>query len=161
MSSDFWAAVSSLATLVGAVVVSIAAVLAYLQLREMATARSLEAFSRVIDGLTTEEMSKARRYILSNNLPPPDEITPAMYDQMHKLWVAFDNVGIMVAFKMIPERVVLEMFHSTIIRCWQKLEPYILHERRKRKTTYQVYFEDLYHRSIRYRDMHHPEEAKG
>jgi hypothetical protein len=158
MGSDIWNAVSSISTLIGTIVVSITVILAYFQLKEMTAARSLEALLRVFDELTNEEMSRARRYVLSHNLPPPDQVSPEIYEQMHKVWVSFDNLGIMVAKKMIPEQIALEMFHDNVIQYWQKLEPYIQYERKKRKTKYQIFFEALYHSSLEYRNKHYPEE---
>lgn len=162
MSSDDWAAVSALSTLIGSLVVTITVILALIQLKEMATARTLEAFSKIVDILTSEEMSKARRYLMKNTLPTPGKkISPKIYEQMHRVWVAFDNLGIMVAYKMLPERLALEMFYSSVIVCWEILKPHILHERESRKARYQIYFENLYERSVKYRKKYHPEESKA
>ena len=148
MASDVWTAVSAIATLVEATVVTVTAILVYIQLKEMAAARSLEALSRVFDTVTTEEMSEARRYVLNQELPPPGEAPPEAYRKMHKVWVSFDNLGLLVDHRMLPEEIALDMFYDTVVECWQKLEPHIQHERDTRGTKYQKFFEDLYHRSV-------------
>ena len=148
MSSDVWTAISAVSTLVEATVVTATAILVFIQLKEMAAARSLEALSRVFDTVTTEEMSEARRYVLSQELPPPGEASPEVYRKMHKVWVSFDNLGLLVDHGMLPEEIALDMFYDTVVRCWQKLETHIQHERETRGTKYQKFFEMLYHRSV-------------
>ena len=103
MASDVWTAVSAIATLVEATVVTVTAILVFTQLKEMAAARSLEALSRVSDSVTTEEMSEARRNVLNQELPLPGEVSPEAYREMHKVWVSFDNLGLLMDYKMLPE----------------------------------------------------------
>lgn len=153
-----WDAISAISTLIGTIVVSVTAVFAFYQLKEMTSARWVEAVTKVFDMLiTNDEASRARRYVRANNLPSPGQASPEVYEQMWKVWVSFDNLGVMIAFRMLPEHLPLEMFYSTVIECWEKLEPHIMYERRKRTQRYQVFFEDLYHRSLEYRDKYHPE----
>jgi hypothetical protein len=170
-----WEAMSAISTLVGTIVVIIAAIFAYFQLKEMTNARWAEAVTKVFDMLVTNnEISEARRYIRNNDLPNPGNASPEVYEQMWKVWVSFDNLGVMIVFKMLPEHLPLEMFHSTVIECWEKLEPHIIHERRERAkkgqhlaekdqqhlARYQVFFEDLYHRSLDYKNKYYPEGSQ-
>ena len=155
MAHETWNVVIAASTLVGTVVVSVTAILAYLQLKEMTAARWVEAISKVFDMLINDEISKARRYVRTKDLPPPgtieDEITNEDYQRMYKVWTSFDNLGIMIAFNMLPEHLPLEMFHTQVIECWEKLEPQIHFERQRRKGWYAHFFEDLYILCIEYR----------
>jgi hypothetical protein len=156
-----WDAISAISTLVGAIVVSVTAVFLYYQLKEMTAARWVEAVPKVFDMLiNNDDTSRARRYIRTHDLPSPGQASPEVYEQMWKVWVSFDNLGVMISFKMLPAHLPLEMFYSTVIECWEKLEPHIMHERSKRTQRYQVFFEDLYHRSIEYRDRYYPEDPQ-
>lgn len=165
MSSEVWAAVgaisaliSALSTLISFLFFSMTIILAYVQLKEMATARSVEALSGVIDKLSSPEMSKARRYVLTEDLPPPEDVPSEVYEILYSVWVSFNQVGLMVAFKLIPERLVFEMYYGSIIRCWLRLEPYIQRERQTRRGVYQKHFEDLYRRSVAFRDKYYPHQ---
>lgn len=164
MDSDVWSIVTALSQFAMAgtacyatPLVLLGALAAWRQLREMAKARSLEALSRVLDELSTPEMSKARRYVLTHDLPPPGSVPEDIHQQMHMVWVSFDKVGLMVEFELIPSQLALEMYYGSIIYSWEKLEPYIRYERETLKRRYQDYFEKLYDRALRYKAEHEPD----
>ncbi len=152
MSSDSLSVLTSNSTIIGTIVVCITAILIFLQVKEMANARMMEALSSIFNSLTNEDMSRARRYVLNHKLPQPGLTSLEDYENMHKLWVAFDNLGIMIEYKLIPKEIALKMFSHTIISCWHILKPFIIHERKKRNAQYQMYFEKLYDDSINFRN---------
>jgi D-glycero-D-manno-heptose 1,7-bisphosphate phosphatase len=144
MSSEFWTALSSISTAIASLVVIIALLLSYREIREMARARSLDALLEVFKSLTSEDTSISRRYVLTHDLPLPGEAPPEVYEHMHKVWVSFDNLGLMVHFEMLPKRIALPMFYGQAIKCWNKLEQHIRYEEYIRKTWYQIYFKEFY-----------------
>ena len=157
-----WELLANIATAIGLPVVCTAAVFAYLQLKEMAAARWTEATAKVFEMLIQdEETRKARRYVRTCQLPLPGEATEEQWNIMYRVWVSFDNLGVLVAHKMLPAHLSMEMFHGSIIECWEKLAPHIHQERAARGGRYQVFFEDLYCRSIEYRNSHYKNPESG
>lgn len=166
MGSNVWPIVTALSEFAMAAtaccatpLVVLGALAAWWQLREMAKARSLEGFSRMIGELSTPEMSKARRYVLRHDLPPAGSVPEYIYQRMHMVWVSFDKVGLMVEFELIPSELVLEMYYQSIIDSWEKLEPYIRYERETFKRRYQEYFQKLYDRALTYKLKYEPDSS--
>lgn len=150
MNPEFWTVLSSISTAIASVVVIITLILSYRGLKETVRSRSLDALRETFQNLTAEDMSVSRRYVLTKDLPMPGKVSAEAYEHMHKVWVAYDNLGIMIHNKLLPREIALSMFHDSIIKCWQKLEPYIQYEEFKRKTYYQIYFKELYKASCQY-----------
>ncbi|HKY55153.1 MAG TPA: HAD family hydrolase, partial [Anaerolineales bacterium] len=150
MPSEFWTAISSISTAIASIVVIIALIFTYRQIKEMVQARHLEALLEVFNKLTPEDISKSRRYILTNDLPEPGSASPEVYEHMHKVWVSFDNLGLMVHLKMLPKEIALPMFYGQTIKFWNKLERHIQYEEYIRKTWYQIYFKQFYELSREY-----------
>jgi D-glycero-D-manno-heptose 1,7-bisphosphate phosphatase len=69
---------------------------------------------------------------------------------MHKTWVAYDNLGLLVHFGMLPREIALAMFYDSAIKCWTKLEPHIAYEEVVRKSWYQIYFREFVYLSRQY-----------
>jgi len=55
----------------------------------------------------------------------------------------FDNLGVIVANKIVDEKLVISFMGESIYSAWQALEPFIKRERELRNSEYQEYFEDL------------------
>jgi D-glycero-D-manno-heptose 1,7-bisphosphate phosphatase len=149
-SPELLTAISSFSTILASFAVIITIFFTYRQIREMVQARHLEALLEVFNKLTSEDVSKSRRYILANNLPEPGNASPEAYEHMHKVWVSFDNLGLMVHFKMLPKEIALPMFYGQTIKFWNKLEKHIQYEEYIRKTWYQIYFKEFYELSRQY-----------
>lgn len=60
----------------------------------------------------------------------------------------FDNVGILVSFGLLDERMALSFLGDSAVRHWHSLEPYIRAERVRRNQEYQEFFEDFAVRAI-------------
>ena len=162
MNPNMWEIVGGIASIVGTFGLIYTLWLLHRQLKEMSTARSLEAIARVFEYLTSEDVSRARKEVLDGDLPAPGQVSLPHYEAMHKVWVSFDNLGVMIKHSMIPENIALDMFHTPAIRCWQKLEPYIQYERSTRPDPrYQIFFEELYDRSLKYRQRPHMKDLKS
>src|SRR5437016_242742 len=112
MDMNNWTIISSIATTLGFFIISVSAIVALYQFIEMNKARTLEAFMRFLDELSTSESIEARRYVYNHELPPLDQIKPGteIYAQVHKAYTAFDEVGIIVDKKLISESIVIEMY---------------------------------------------------
>jgi D-glycero-D-manno-heptose 1,7-bisphosphate phosphatase len=150
MQPELWTVISSISTAIASIVVTITLIFTYRQIREMVQARHLEALLEVFNKLTPEDISKSRRFVLTNKLPEPGNASPEVYEHMHKVWVSFDNLGLMVHFKMLPKQIALPMFYGQTIKFWNKLEKHIQYEEYIRKTWYQIYFKEFYELSYEY-----------
>jgi len=161
MDSGFWTTISSIATTVGIVIVSVSALLALYQLRESAKARALGSFSRVLDDLSAPSAAEARHYVYDLDLPEFEAITPGtdLYATLYKAYQPFDQVGLMVKQSLVPESLVIEMYGEPIVIVWRKLRPFVLAERKRMaRPRYQMYFEYLYKRSVTYLRKRYPTE---
>jgi len=162
METNIWAIISSIATALGFIIISITAVVALFQFIEMNKTRTLEAFFRALDELSTPDSSEARRYVYNHELPAPDQIIPGtdIYTTLYKVYLPFDKVGLMLHQKLISEKFVMEMYGESIIIIWKKLKPHILAERRRtQRERYQMYFEELYQRSVKYLEKYYPQQT--
>ncbi len=163
MDTTTWAILSSMATTLGFVIVSITAIVALYQFIEMTKARTLEAFTRTLDELSSQQAAEARRYVYGCTLPPLDQIVPGteVYTKLYNVYLPFDKVGLLIERKLIPEDIVLEMYGESIIIIWNKIKSHIYEERKRTgRERYQMYFEKLYTRSIRYLSKQYPQEIK-
>lgn len=143
MDSVLWSAVSSAATVTGAVVVVYAAIVAVRQLKEMTRTRYLEAMLRVYELISSDDARDTRRYIYSELRSTPDALTLEEQRQVEKASVLLDRVGSLVAAGLVPADLVLSSHSTMIANLWDRLEPYIRFHRSQRYESYVRYFEEL------------------
>jgi hypothetical protein len=154
MNCDVLNALSAASTVIASIVVVVAAVLAFFELKHMARDATVSALSIVLNELGIQEVSRARHSLLTYPLPKVETLSDdkADYWRLHAVWTSFDKVGAMVHFELIPRDIILELYCESIIRCWHRLKPYIEREReRLGHDQYQKYFEELYHTAVEYK----------
>jgi hypothetical protein len=148
---------SAWSTAAAAVVVSVSAVVAVVQLVELKKARQGEGVFHVLGVLNSEAMAKQREELLRTApLPPAGSLPDGEFQAAWRRWrpvsIAFDQVGLLAQEGMVPPWIVLDMYRDTIVNTWDTLEPYILRERARRPfPLYQYHFEWLYEEACRFR----------
>lgn len=106
----------------------------------------LDAFAEA----RTAEWFVARDWIL-NNLPsstilPEHGVSRQPEDarwNMRRVGFFYDNLGVFVANRIVPEDLIIGFFGVGLMEVWQRMEPYIRAEARRRNMRYMCYFEDL------------------
>jgi len=147
--ADF-AAVGALAVAVVALIVSIWTAMhsATAARRERALAVSIDLFREARD------LGPARRDVFFEIAPLEtcrlDELPASLRDSAQKLCWFYDNVGVLVAHRMVDIEPIAGYLGDSILDSWDRLERFILAERAHRRErsdaradAYQWYFEEL------------------
>ena len=142
-SQGFWSVAASAATIIGAAVVIYAAVVAVGQLKEMTKTRHLEAMLRVYDMIASPEARASRRFIYSELRSAPGRVTAAEREKIEEVSVMLDRVGALVSDGLVPKDLLFASHREMIIRSWEKLAPYVRHNRLHRYPSFAIYFEKL------------------
>jgi hypothetical protein len=155
----------AVSTAVGAAAVLGAAYFAYQELDEISKARYLEVADRLFDELNSPENINARRWIFQNIKDEPNtglkNLTPEGRDAMKKVLNSLDRVSFLTQEGWVPEELVMPWMHPMIAKSWEKLEPYVLYERKRRNEPY--YYQHaarVAERCKRWRAQHLTEEEQ-
>ena len=144
---------------VGAAAVFGAAYFAYQELDEVSKSRHIDVADRLFDELNSPDIIEARRIIYQNLNENPetglsnlsDESRDAMKDVLNSL----DRVAFLTQPGWIPDELVMPWMHPMIAKSWEKLEPYVMFERKRRNEPY--YYEhagELAERCRKWRAKH-------
>ena len=144
---------------VGAAAVFGAAYFAYQELDEVSKSRHIDVADRLFDELNSPDIIEARRIIYQNLNEKPetglsnlsDESRDAMKDVLNSL----DRVAFLTQPGWIPDELVMPWMHPMIAKSWEKLEPYVMFERKRRNEPY--YYEhagELAERCRKWRAKH-------
>jgi hypothetical protein len=139
-SIDLMAMIEALSTAVAAAAVLGAGFIAYRELSEVADSRHLEIADRLFDELNSPENIEARRRIYQNLPADPEEGLKNMSTQdreaVKKVLNSLDHVAFLTQSGWIPDQVVMPWMHPMIAKSWEKLGPYVEHERKYRNEPY-------------------------
>lgn len=143
MNQYLWSDLASIATIISAIVVIGAALLAVQQLREMSKARYLEGMLRVYDLIASEDARASRRFIYGELTSKPEAITAKEQEKVETVSVLLDRVGALVSAGLVPKDLLLASHHDMFIRSWDKLAPYIFYRRLHGDASYVIHFEQV------------------
>ena len=151
--------IEALSTAVGAAAVFGAGYIAYQELSEMANTRYMDIADRLFGELNSPENVEARRHIFQNLTENPEQgmkhLQEADQDAMKKVLNSLDRVAFLTREGWIPDDLIMPWMHPMIAKAWEKLEPYVLYERKRRNEPY--YYEhagQLADRCRRWRAKH-------
>ena len=153
-----WTAISGITALVQAVVVIIALVYGALQLRESAKSRSLSIFLPLYEELNSPKSVALRKKLYTETGGDPTLYTDEQEELINNIVNQLDFLGFLTQNKLIDFKLVAPLYYGTVIRCWEKASPYVLHQRDLRKTRFAYYFEFLYLKCKRYVRVHKSDE---
>lgn len=138
--TDLIASIEALSTALAAAAVFGAGYIAYIELNEVANSRYLEVADRLFDELNSAENIEARRRIFQNLHADSKiglkKLSAKDRAAMKKVLNSLDRVSFLTQSKWIPEDLVMPWMHPMIAKSWEKLEPYVLHERERRNEPY-------------------------
>jgi len=130
----------TVSTTVGTAALFGAAYFAYQELDEVSKSRHIDVADRLFDELNDPEMFEARRRIYQNLDADPETGLKNLSDEnrkaMKKVLNSLDRVAFLTQSGWIPDDLVMPWMHPMISKSWEKLEPYVLHERNRRAEPY-------------------------
>jgi hypothetical protein len=152
---------------VGAVqtlVLVIAGLVAWFQLRETAKTRYLEAIVRVFEDFGSEEAYHYADLVLG--LPTRvEDYTPAEVELATWVVRAYEKIGFLVESGMIPEEYIIPLYSRRIVWTWTAVQPYVTWQIALKQSggLYRLAgdahnFKRLHNRAIAYRQAHKSRE---
>lgn len=130
----------AVSTMVGTAAVFGAAYFAYQELDEVSKSRHIEVADRLFDELNDPENFKARQRIYQNLDENPEiglkNLSNEDRNAMKKVLNSLDRVSFLTQSGWIPDELVMPWMHPMIAKSWEKLEPYVLYERKRRNEPY-------------------------
>ena len=130
----------ALSTTVAAAAVFGAAFIAYQELSEIANTRYMDIADRLFGELNSPENVAARRRIFQNIKDDPEvglkNLSQEDQDAMKMVLNSLDRVSFLTQSGWIPDEMVMPWMHPMIAKSWEKLEPYVLYERKRRNEPY-------------------------
>jgi hypothetical protein len=129
-----------------------------LALRQMRTATdgyALPVVLNVFSQFRTQEFFDAQQYVfhqLNREFEEPTAYTELPLEarsQVRAVAGLYDDLGKLVAHGIVREELVIGSNGTQARRIWEAVEPFVLEERRKRKSNLWIYLEDLAYRSTR------------
>lgn len=131
------------------VVIVFTSIIVIWQVRLMEIANSASAFSIIFEILQSDKIRDARFQILNTNEPysnwPAD-----LKKQAEQICNTYDMVGILLKRKVVPYPYVVEGWHDSIKKCWEKSKDMISEQRSIRGNDVWGNFETLYEKSIEF-----------
>jgi hypothetical protein len=132
--------IEAISTAVGAAAVFGAGYIAYQELSEVANTRYMDIADRLFGELNSPENIAARRRIFQNLKDDPAEgirnLSQEDQEAMKKVLNSLDRVAFLTQSGWIPDELVMPWMHPMIAKSWEKLEPYVLYERKRRNEPY-------------------------
>jgi hypothetical protein len=140
--TDLWSAIGAGSAAIGTVVVSLAAIYAYMQVREAKASRTLGAMITIYEQYQSLDSRLARATLYSGD-DLLTEFSDEELEPIRRLLSQLELLGILVEHKLLDFELVANVFDDVPIM-WKLLEPYILDRREKRKNPRRaIYFELL------------------
>jgi len=151
--------IEAISTAVGAAAVFGAGYIAYQELSEVANTRYMDIADRLFGELNSPENVQARRHIFQNLNDDPEQcmnqLQQADQGAMKRVLNSLDRVAFLTREGWIPDDLIMPWMHPMIAKSWEKLEPYVMYERKRRNEPY--YYEhagELAERCRRWRAKH-------
>ena len=117
------------------------------QVKLMQRANKASAFSIIFSTLQSEDIREARKKILETN-ESYSNWTIDLKNNAEKVGQTYDTIGIMLKRGVVPYSYVVEEWHDSIIKCWEKTKDMIHEYRDYRSDDFWDDFETLYDKSI-------------
>jgi hypothetical protein len=160
--TDFWGMTEALSTAVAAATVLGAGFVAYRELSEISTSRYIDVANRLFEEMNSAANIDARRWVFQNLDPDPSIGIPGLSSEgknaIKTVLNSLDHASFLTQAGWIPEEMIMPWMHPMIAKSWEKLEPYVIYERKRRnEPDYYRYANQLADRCKIWRSKHYPE----
>jgi hypothetical protein len=140
ISSNLAVLIEALSTALATAAVFGAGFIAYQQLRETSKTRYMEVADRLFVELNSEKNIEARRIVYQQltdgNAKSKEKLNEQEKEAIKTVLNSLDRVAFLTQSGWIPDDLVMPWMHPMIAKSWEKLEPYVLHERKLRNEPY-------------------------
>lgn len=156
---DIWCITSGwdVITAIATVIIAFGIWFAFLQLRVDVKARSLQSFNSLLDIWGGEREREARRYVFRdfkfNDLASlRDDRRKSELDKIELTLAICNRISFMALEKLVTEKAVRELVGDPMVRCWDRLQDFIMARRdefkeEKLKKLYMCQFEEFVKRN--------------
>jgi hypothetical protein len=114
--------------------------IAYRELSEISSTRHMEVANQLFDELNSHENVEARRWIYQNLTEKPEEgllsLSKEGQDAVKRVLNSLDHVAFLTQAGWVPDEIVMPWMHPMVAKSWEKLEAYVLYERKRRNEPY-------------------------
>lgn len=149
-----WTTLANIGTVFQTVVVSMAAVYGFIQLRDMLKSRHLQATIELLDILGAEDVVTARRAV-HRLTAEPAEVLEADWIDIDRLSKSYNRAGWLLSHGLVDREMLLDMYCESILLAWDKLQEYIVYAREVRRfPRWQRQFQLLAREARNYADSH-------
>ena len=136
VQTGFWPMLEALSTAVAAAAVLGGGIVAYRELDELSSARHLDVADRLFQELNSPENVNARRWVYLNLPDDPEKGLPMLSqngrESVKRVLNSLDRVAFLTQERWIPEETILPWMSLMVLKCWEKLGPYVEYERERR-----------------------------
>jgi len=140
LPSEYILAVGALSSIGSTVAILGGGYIAFRQLSEIANTRHLGVADKLFDELNSRENTAARRWVFQNLPADPQEgirsLTPEGQEAVKLVLNSLDRVAFLTQAGWIPEDLIMPWMHPMIAKSWDKLEPYVEYEKKRRNEPY-------------------------
>jgi hypothetical protein len=147
-----WATAANVSTVIAAIIVSVAVILALWQITESRNTRFLEGTTSVFATFNRKDFRELRRFVYCDLPSDPESITGEQLVKAEEVWVTFNELASMLQNNFLHKNLIMQMYSDTIVRSWLKLAPHISKARRDRNDPgYMEPFRLMYEEARNYR----------
>jgi hypothetical protein len=162
VEASFWTMTEALSTAVAAAAVLGAGFVAYRELNEVSSSRHMEVADKLFEELNAPECIEARRWVFRHLPDDPAEGIAALDDEgraaIKTVLNSLDRIAFLTQGEWIPIETVMPWMNPMVVKAWQKLGPYVEHERRRRsEPDYYAHAGRLAERCLAWRRAHVPD----
>lgn len=148
-----WSVAANISTVIAAIVIIVAAILALWQIRESRNARFLDGTMSIFEMFDRRGFRELRRFVYIDLPSEPETITPEQLLKAEEVWVTFNELAVMLQNNFLHRNLMMQMYSDTYVRSWLKLEPHVLKARRDRNDPgYMKPFQWMYEEAKSYRN---------
>jgi hypothetical protein len=142
-------------------VVTIASVLALIELREASKARYLDVRT-LIQEMNVPALRDARRFVYTEMPSDRAQLSGESLKKVEMVLVSFDEIGVLVAQGLLPRQMALDVYAEIVTRAWRKVLPFVRFERERRgMSRYMIHAEILANLAEQHIQRHYPDERLG
>jgi hypothetical protein len=140
---------------ISVVSLAVSGVLALRQMRTATDGYALPVVLNVFSQFRSHEYFEAQQYVwyqLNRDFEQPiayTELPLAARSKVRTVAGLYDDLGKLVAHGIIREELIIGSNGVAARRIWEAVQPFVLEERRKRKSNLWIYLEDLAYRTTR------------
>jgi len=143
-----WSILSTVFSLIQTIIVIVAAVWAYFQLKEMKKGTIAQTFFSIVEVVQEPRVRQARDILMTIKNQNYNQWTENERKSAEIACSTYDNVGILLKVEVLDFRMIIDHWHNSIMKCWNRAQPMINKYREERGKDFWSGFQWLYDNCI-------------